>query len=289
MATTTAKAFSEFLDLLEPTTSEKITIASRAGSVSGYLKKSFDADSDMPLRSSTVIGSGAKGTGVRPVDDVDVLAVFDNAQAVYDKYRWDSKQFLYRVKNALDGYSVKVVGARGQAVRLFYQSGPYADIAPVLPVSGGGYYLPAGDGTWISTNPQHDADWLAGKNSELGGHVKPMIKLAKAWNREHSSRFRSFHLEVMVASAFTSLGGNYRQAMKLWFEHPNISVSGPWSGKALDDYMWLFSDSRKSAVSVLNSSADRAIKALDAEAAGDHKEAIRLWGVIFGDDFPAYG
>lgn len=33
----------------------------------------------------------------------------------------------------------------------------------------------------------------------------------------------------------------------------------------------------------------RTLAALAAEAACNHKEAIRLWTVTFGEDFPAYG
>jgi hypothetical protein len=220
---------------------------------------------------------------------VDVLALFGNAQAVFDKYRWDSKKFLYRVKNALDGYRVEVVGARGQAVRLFYKSGPHADIAPVLPVTGGGYYLPAGDGSWISTNPDHHESWLNERNTALGYQVKPMIKLGKAWNRAHSSWFRSFHLEIAVATAFSSIGGNYPKALALWFKNPNISVSDPWTGQALDSYMPFLSTRRQSATSVLSSSAERADSALAAEGSGNHQEAIRLWRIILGSEFPTFG
>lgn len=289
MATTTAKAFEEFLGILEPTDTEKSNVNGRAASVSSYLGATFDSSSDMPLSRTTLIGSGAKGTAIHPVEDADILAVFGNAPAVFDKYRWDSKQFLYRVKDALDGYSVNVVGARGQAVRLFYTAGPWADIAPVIAVTGGGFYLPAGDGGWIRTYPEDDLIRFASRNAELGYHLKPMVRLAKAWNRTHSKNFKSFHLEVMVAAAFTSVGGDYRHALQLWFENPHISVTAPSTGDLLDDYMPYPSSKRQAANSVLQSSAVRAASARTAEAQGDHQESIRLWRIILGSEFPAYG
>lgn len=289
MALTTAKAFEEFLGRLEPTSTEKSRFDGRVSSVSTYLGDAFGSSSDMPLDRTRLIGSGAKGTAIHPVEDADVLAVFGNAQAVYEKYRWDSKQFLYRVRDALDGYRVNVVGARGQAVRLFYADPPWADIAPVLPVSGGGFFLPAGDGTWVRTYPEDDLDWFARRNAELNNHLKPMVRLAKAWNRTHSKHFHSFHLEVMVAAAFTSLGADYRHALHLWFENPHITVSAPSSGDALDAYMPYLSAKRQAANSVLQSSAERAGNARAAEARGDHRESIRLWRIILGGEFPAYG
>jgi len=39
----------------------------------------------------------------------------------------------------------------------------------------------------------------------------------------------------------------------------------------------------------MQSAYDRAVSANAAEARGDHEEAIRLWRIVFGDEFPAYG
>jgi len=39
----------------------------------------------------------------------------------------------------------------------------------------------------------------------------------------------------------------------------------------------------------LRSAYDRSGRALEAENKGDHAEAIRLWRILFGGEFPAYG
>ena len=82
----------------------------------------------MELLSTKIIGSADRGTLIRPIGDIDVLAVFEDA-AFYN-YRNDSRKFLYRVRDALNEYSVKVVGARGQAVRLFYDQPPNVEHCP---------------------------------------------------------------------------------------------------------------------------------------------------------------
>lgn len=69
------------------------------------------------------MGSAAKGTTVRPIDDIDVLAVFSNANGAWDSYRFDSQALLYRVRRAYSGLSTAQVGARGQAVRIFFKNG----------------------------------------------------------------------------------------------------------------------------------------------------------------------
>lgn len=289
MATTSAKSFEEFEAKLLLTDTQRDTVKARRSTTHGYLAESFGAKSDMPLRSTKLIGSADRGTIIRPLDDVDVLAVFDNAQAVYDKYRLDSRKFLYRVRDALNSYKVEVVGARGQAVRLFYQSPPHVDVAPVLPVQGGGYYIPAGDGTWLTTNPDRHASWMDERNQALGYHLKPLVRILRRWNREHSKHFKSFHLEVMTATLFTNLGSDRRAALQAFFERPVVDVNDPATGASLATYMPRGSTRRTNAASGLAVAADRALKARAAEARGDHQEAIRLWRIVLGGEFPAYG
>ncbi|HAM02642.1 MAG TPA: hypothetical protein DCQ30_10540 [Acidimicrobiaceae bacterium] len=289
MATTTAKAFDEFKAKLTLTSTQRDLVKSRRETCHGYLEKAFPGSSDMPLQKTKLIGSAGRETIIRPLEDVDVLAVFGDAQEVYSKYYGNSRKFLYRVRDALDEYQVEVVGARGQAVRLFYKQKPHVDIAPVLPRSGGGYLLPAGDGKWISTNPDYHETWLAQKNQDLGGYLKPLVRMLRRWNREHSRYFKSFHLEVMAANTFSSLGSNSRETCQAFFKHANISASDPAFGGALDDYMGWLSTRRANAKQAMEAAETHAAKALRAEATGDHKTAIAQWRIVFGDEFPAYG
>lgn len=111
MALTTAKAFDEFKDKLLLTETQKETVESRRSSTEGYLRGSFPASSDLPLRSTYLMGSAGRETIIRPLDDVDVLAIFNNKDDIFDRlYRYDSKKFLYRVRDALNSYKVEVVG-----------------------------------------------------------------------------------------------------------------------------------------------------------------------------------
>ena len=150
MALTVAQAFTDFAAAIKPTEAEEATISGRRTRVEGFLVAKYPSTSNMPLTHVRSIGSAARKTLIRPVDDIDVFAVFDASQ-VWSSYQNDSKQLLYRVREALTGYSVKTVGSRGQAVRLFYSEGPNVDITPAFPVRNffgqpDGYYVPRGDG-----------------------------------------------------------------------------------------------------------------------------------------------
>ena len=178
------------------------------------------------------------------------------------------------------------MGARGQAVRVFFKSGGYVDVAPVFE-NGDNYIIPVGDKTWLTTSPLKANAWFEEKNKELSYHLKPMVRLVKKWNKEHSSYFSSFHLETIAANTFTSLGSNYRDALMKFFSWaPSyISVFDP-AGFSSDLSSYLTYQQRTNAIQALNTAYERAKKAVDAEDAGDYDEAKRLWSIILGNDFP---
>jgi hypothetical protein len=290
MATTTPAAFNEFKNKLLLTDTQKDTVNSRKSNTHGYLKDSFGAASDLPLQKTKLIGSADRATIIRPLDDIDVMAVFENKDNVFEKYRYDSQSFLYRIRDALSGYQVKIVGARGQAVRLFYKDAPHVDIAPVFHWNSGGYALPNGSGGWLTTDPDVHDDYMSKRNQELNYNLKPVVRMLKRWNNVHSKRLKSFHLEVLAASAFTSLGNDSRDALEKFFSHVkyNLSVQDP-AGYGGDLSSYLTQSQRSDVNTSLESARERASKANAAERRGDHQEAIRLWRIILGDEFPAYG
>jgi hypothetical protein len=292
VATTTAKAFDEFKAALLLTDKQKQLVASRRSSAEGYLKEAFGSSSNMPLERTKLIGSAGRDVIIRPLDDIDVLAVFRNKDRIFETYRNDSQAFLYRIRNALNQYQVKIVGARGQAVRLFYTDPPHVDIAPVFKWSGtdAGYALPDGKGGWLTTDPDRHESYMAERNVALSSQLKPLVRMLKRWNRVHSKRFKSFHLEVVTATVFSSLAANSREATTKFFEWApsHLSVNDP-AGHSGDLSSYLSWQQRQEVEASLNSSAERARKALEAENRTDHKEAIRLWRIIYGDEFPAYG
>lgn len=289
VTTTTAQAFEEFFkEKVEPTDhQEKTLVPGRKKSVTENLTTAFPASSDMPLWQVKLMGSAAKGTIIRPIDDIDVLAIFSNAKGAYEKYRSNSQSFLYRVREAYNGSVAQQVGARGQAVRVFFKTGGHVDVAPVFFAQGDDYLLPAGDKTWIRTSPFKANSWFSGKNTELNGHLLRLVRLLKKWNRAHSTRLKSFHLETVAANTFSSLGSNQRTNLRDFFDWaPNhLHVSDP-GGHSSDLSSYLSYSDRQEVNRSLSAAHTRAKKAVEAESVGNHAEAKRLWGVVLGDDFP---
>ena len=287
MAYAAWKAFEEFGAKLRLTDNQVATVKQRRNRVDELLRERFPSTSNMPLTTTKVIGSARRNTIIRPLDDVDVLAVFNDSQ-VWSSMAGDSKKLLYRVRNALEGFATDVVGARGQAVRLFYKNGPHVDIACVVPY-GAQYYLPAGNGQWVVTDPDAVDAFLGKRQAELGGHLRPLVRLLKRWNNVHSRRLRSFHLEMIAQATFGTVSTNMRTATMRFFEWaPSyLKVADPTSGQSLGNRLTY--TQRQNILTSFSSAYARAKKAVDYEAAQDHQTAIYQWRQLFGSEFPTYG
>lgn len=295
MTLTVALAFDEFAAKLIPTPTQKATIAGRRDRVEKFLSEKYGPDSNMPVQQVAVIGSAARATLIRPINDVDAFAVFDDRK-VWSDYQFDSKKLLYRVREALTGLKVETVGSRGQAVRLFYNQDPHVDITPAFPwyVSGrsgmDGYVIPRGDGGWQRTDPFRQNELLAARHRALNGRLRPLVRLLKRWNSVHSSRIGSFHLERVVQATFSQLGGDVGDSIYKFFlwgaNHLHVD-DGPGHSP---DLAAGFTTNQEQAIKqgFLNASI-QAQRALSAEIEGEVPEALRQWKIVFGDEFPSYG
>lgn len=92
----------------------------------------------------------------------------------------------------------------------------------------------------------------------------------------------------MAASLFSTLGSSRQNGLARFFEWApawiDVADPGGQSG-ALSGYLtWT---GRQEVVESLHTAAERASKALTAEAGGDHEEAKRLWRIILGSAFPS--
>ncbi|MFF2142088.1 hypothetical protein [Kitasatospora sp. NPDC058190] len=291
MATTTAKAFDDFNEAIKPSTATKEKVAARRDVVVDVLKKAFPSNSNIQFQSARIIGSLGRKTATNPVHDLDLMTVLYVEPDLWRKYQRDSSDFLYRVRRAVNGESkVKKVGARGQAVSIFYQDGLTVDVAAMVKYDTGGYGIPDGSGNWLTTNPIRHEEYLNEQNDKLIGDLKKIVRFAKQWNKAHSSRLASFHLEMLVARTFASMGTNYRTALRLFFDynHYNLSVQDP-AGYSGDLSSYLTWNAKSDVNDSFKAARDRADLALAAEDRGDHREAIRHWGIILGKSFPSYG
>lgn len=288
MATSTAAAFQEFSNRLLLTEKQANLIGRRWGRVEADLDKHFPTSGNLTIYETKLIGSAGRGTIIRPPDDIDLLAVFFAED--WGHWKNDSQRFLYRVKETLDRGGATVVGARGQAVRIFYESGAKVDAAPAFPHAKGGWVIPRGDGGWMRTDPDKHAQFTRKANARLDNRLKPFVRKLKAWNRAHSLRLKSFHLEVMVAEVFQQMPSNSRENSVTFFDVADIYLDVHDPANHSGDLSKDFTARQLSEIKAsFEAASKRAEKAVAAERLGLHRDAIKLWRWIYGDHFPAFG
>ncbi len=288
MPLTTVQAFAQFIDDIEPSDYHYDTmVPARKKTVDERLTEKFPSGNLTPFDEVYLIGSAAKKTATRPIDDVDVLAVFSNANNGYESFRYNSQNFLYRIQQAYAGTSIQKVGTRGQAIRVFFQNGGYVDIACVFWSGNDNYLLPAGDGSWITTRPFAANNWFATRHAELSYNLKTFVKVLKKWNYAHSKRLNSFHLETMAGKVFASLNNNRRDALLVFFQNAGsyLNVMDP-GGTGVVLGANISSNKRSDILNSFALAASRAKVAIEAEGRGDHSESKRQWRMVLGSDFP---
>ncbi len=277
---------------MKPSATTRKKVYERRDAVVKVIKAAFPPGHDISYQSHKIIGSLGRNTAANPVDDIDLLVhLFIDEDLWNRRYRDDSSEFLYRVRKVLNEKSpVRKIGSRGQAVRFFYADGLSVDVAPVEKYEGGDYAIPDGAGKWLRTNPGKHEAHLNERNGAVEGDLKKIIRFAKKWNKAHSSNLSSFHLEMLVARTFTVLGNDSREALQYFFHHNrnNLSVQDP-AGHSGDLSRYLTLGAHVALNFAFNAALSRATAANEAEERGDHREAIRLWRIILGDDFPMYG
>jgi hypothetical protein len=165
------------------------------------------------------------------------------------------------------------------------------DLIPAWLRNPNGYWIPDTDiNSWIPTDPELHARMMADANVRLQQRLKPVIKMAKHWNRNNYALLRSFHLELICKAIFgTQELPNYPVGIATVLVHLN-----GYAGKLMMDPVYnvcrvdkpLSAEDRAKLTDRVNNDAQRAIEALKLERAGLDAAAIEKWKYIFVSGFP---
>jgi hypothetical protein len=204
------------------------------------LKGKNDRDSLFPrlIEGDFLSGSYARGTKLKPLDDIDVMVVIDGAglHVVKGGYVQDievrgsgksdnpilqhmgpnsllsSRTVMSLFQKALtDLHPNSKIRNDQQAVNVWLSTyGLGIDVVPcfhLIPRDGSQdhYYIPEGNGSdgWKTTNPKIDAIISSTLHDRHNKLMKKIVRLAKYWNTvSNANRLRSYHLETIVWHIF---------------------------------------------------------------------------------------
>ena len=287
MPKTFAAAFNQFRSNLELTGLQTATVSTRHQNVRDHIK------GHLAVLDSFLTGSYRRHTLIAPPKnaDIDIFVVLD------PKYFKSDGQaaLLDLVRRVLLKKYTKTprISRNGQAVTIVFTDFR-VDVVPGFHRKGGGFLIPDSVGTrWISTDPKRHVEISAVDNKAHGGNLVPALKMFKAWNRVHSERLRSFHLERVFTN---SLAGYHIRVWDATIPYAleraaaavHFLVADP-AGYGGDVSSYLRMADRQTVAKALALAKVQARRAQLANAAGRPAAAIGEYRKIFRGYFPAYG
>lgn len=205
---------------LEPTATQK-----KAASASHqYLRRLLDTGGiGDRILSSSLSGSYARNTAVKPLGDVDIIFLIDESKwatgflEMKPKPNVVLRSFADAVRYRYDRSSAFT---QRRSIRLEL-SHIHIDCVPAIEIPGSDYIW-VGDrkeDAWIKSSPKLHQAALTRANQLCDGFAVPAIKLLKAWNKSlpSNTQVRSFVIETIAVTALNAAPQKTLQACLLAF------------------------------------------------------------------------
>lgn len=242
-------------------------------------------------------GSLARSTQRDPINDVDLVIVFDPAEhpdwGQSGSSAGDALDHLQKRVKALLGESegsaeriVRRADARNHAVKCFLDDpgdpdGFTVDVTPALRHDGHLLIPESKSSKWIETDPEYLIDKVA-RRQRGWDKFRPLVRILKMWNKDCGAGMKSLTVEVLALEnlpAEPSRG----QALYRFFTAAETAIEQPVedpAGLCGPIQPGLDIEKAKEKISEAASNAWRAVNAEDSD------KAACFWRRVFGDAFP---
>jgi hypothetical protein len=237
-------------------------------------------DSNLYVKEVFLNGSYERDTIIRPLDDIDLFAVIDQADYAENRLDPNPQSVLTKFNNylnSLSDYKDKVKQDRPCVTVIL--SDKNFDVLPSLRKAGALYIPNSGLNGWTFTDPRTHTNNLNDINKRRNHKVKSIVKAVKQWKRENKQKIPSFHIEEVAICVFNFHNfTNLEEGIRLWFENAEGNLQmGRF--KSYDEYSKV-----KEKINNVKDRLQDARKQLDDKKEG---EAKKIWKEVFGNNFPA--
>lgn len=294
MPYTIDQSFATFRQNLEITGLQTSTVSTRQTNVRQVV------EAGLTVSDSFLTGSYSRSTMIAPLKDadVDIFMVLDPSYFHhYDQGKNGGQAGLLDcVKTVLKRTYTRTpdISRNGQAVTIRFDDF-MVDVVPGFRRDGGGFLIPNSiTRTWLATDPKKHVELVSSSNSVHHGELVPTIKMIKAWNRNISGYFRSFHLEVLALQVYQNVTiSDFPSGVRFYFDKGRalLAQKNPDPAGYNSDVGSYISgqEAIREATAKFQLAYDRALRAEDFARKGRVNDAVDAWILIFGDYFPAYG
>lgn len=250
-------------------------------------------ESRLGVKKIIIIGSHARRTAIRGFSDLDAMAILPRAEARWGKSAVSPNTFLTKIGDQLrDRFVQTKVRTDGQAVVVHFGNSSQAiDVVPAVFVDFDAgrpiYQIPDSRGRWIETSPARHERLFEQSTERSGGKLRGLAQLIRAWKygRTPSIPLSSFYADLLLCKTDIASGvSSYGECLFAFFSYlARTQASGMRDPEGVAGVV------RASATEValirVRAAAEHARThadaALRAEAAGQVREAVRQWEIVF--------
>jgi hypothetical protein len=246
-------------------------------------------------------GSLARSTQRDPINDVDVVIVFEaaphpewgqpgqSAGAALDHLQERVRSLLGSSEGTF-GQEVRLARPRNHSVKCWLddpdEDGAFTvDVMPALRQADGTLLVPEKTSErWILTDPERLIQEVRERQQNFP-QFRPLVRTLKYWNDRNGKLMKSLAVEILALNHLPAEGTRPR-ALQLFFQAAVSAVMRP-----IEDPAGLCGEiqpglDRDAARELLDDAASWAWKAVAAQDAGETDRAACLWREAFGDAFP---
>lgn len=289
MANTVSQAFSEFQQNLEPTETDRDKIIRRHDFIRARLRGKIINDGRIP---DFLIGSYVRHTQIRPVNDVDIMVVFDS-DSYRERYASTPQNFLRYLKLKLrEIFPETKLRTQPHSIGLKFTQSPDVDIVPAFleDYENEVFVIPDKDFIeYIETSPKQHQRIITEHNQFLQNKFMRIVKMLKKWRDYNEIELKSFHLEIFTMNVLNRPFINYQGGLLYFFTNASNQIFDRCDDPTqLSGYLdsYLDYESKKRLSKIFHSTSQKIKELNRLEASGKHQEAIAEWRKIFGPPFP---
>lgn len=251
-----------------------------------------------------ISGSLARKTHRKPINDVDVVVVYDRdahpdwgqfGSSAEDalKYTGAKVNELLGATNGTHEQLVRLARPGNHAVKCFVDDpdDPDAFTVDAMPAfrTETGLLIPEVSSTdWVPADPEYLIEQVASRTANWGKYTGT-VRMLKTWARnQRGIKIKSLVMEVLALEFLRYDGTMQPTAVKEFYVRAASYIE---TGYEVTDPAGICGPIQNSLdydkfAESLRDAATNAGVAWSKQAVGDHAAAIRLWGEVFGDGFP---
>lgn len=271
------------------------------------------------------IGSFARKTKIRPLDDIDLMICFNGQGGHYEivqinqTYKiiipdrttilselrnednsLNSRSLLCLIRDNLSelhDFRMADIHYNKEACTLQLKSYTWNfDIVPCFYTTTDFYLIPDGYGNWKNTDPRIDNDRTTTINQQKNGQMLQWVRTLKYWKARNNNPWRkvsSYLFEQLLLNIASTIEFNQSFSRLISAALSQLSsfiLSPVYDPKNIQgDLNTLTSEERKALSQYSKYYESIANSAITYEYIyDDPKSAVAMWKIIFGDDFPNF-